>query len=229
VGQEYGIEASGAVIDLDSVSTTGSQLSGVALERCTGRVGRLQVDHAGPLGGVQLLGSVVTLEDVHVSDSAAMGLLIRLGTVSLLRAQIDRVRSEGTAGGEPLLGDGLQVRDATLKIGSLKVSDVEGSGLYVSAAASVVAELVEVDRSGAGAVVVERGSQVRVARLVSRAARGPALLVTDGGQARVVELEASGAELPIWAECAEGARVQLGALKWAGERPASRCVERLEP
>lgn len=229
VGQEFGVQATRAAVDLEAVTTRGSQLSGVALDRCKGRLTGLWVERAGALGGVQLLGSEVTLDEVHVSRSAALGVFVRLGVVSIHRLQVDTVRAEGTSGGEPLLGDGLQVRDAEVRLGTLTVRDVEGSGLYVSAAATVVADVVEVERPGAGAVLVERGARLRVGRLVSRGARGPALLVTDGGEARVGELVASGSEVPVWAECAEGARVELGTLEWVGEFPESRCVERVGP
>lgn len=227
VGHEYGLLAVRAALDAQDLTTRASQLSGVALDRCTGRLSGLVVERAGTLGGVQLLGSEVTVEDARVSDGAALGILVRHGVVKLGRVRVDTVRAEGSVEGQPVLGDGLAVRDAVVTLERLEVRDVEGTGLFVSAAASVEAAHVEVERAAAGAVVVERGSTLRLGRLVSRGARGPSLLVTDGARAFVSALEASGREVPVWAECAEGARVFLGDLTWAGELPPSGCVEPL--
>jgi hypothetical protein len=229
VGHEYALHAVEATLDAKAITSRGSQLGGIAVERCTGKLGAVTVEGAGALGGVQLLDSVVAADDVEVKDGAALGLLVRRGTVSLDRIQVSGIRAEGTSGGEPALGDAVHVREAVVRAGRIEVHDVEGTGLVAAASSSVSVDSLWVQRAGAGGAAVERGSTLEARRLEVSGGRGPALFVGDGARASVEHLLASGSEPPVWAECAQGAEVLLGALDRLEALPPSRCIRALQP
>lgn len=229
LGHEYALLAVRARLDVEDLRSRGAQLGGLAVDRCTGRLAAVHIEGAGSLGSVQLLGSEVILEDAEVRRGAALGVLVRHGAVSIGRLRVDTVRAEGGTAVAPVLGDALHVRDATVTLGRLEVLDVEGAALFLGAAATVRASEVEAHRSVGGGVVAERGARLELRRLVVDGARGPAVLATEGATVEVEELEASGSEVPVWAECAQGASVRLGVLRWVGELPPSRCVMRMGP
>jgi hypothetical protein len=225
VGHEYGLQVSNATVDVKRFVSRGALQAGLALSHATGSVAGALVDRA-QSGSVQLLDSTLTIDDLEVRASTSFAVLVRQGTVGLTHLRITGVRADGQASGEPVLGDGLQVRDATVTLDEVAVRDTEGSGLYVSAAANVRAKKVLVERAGAAAVVIERGSKFEIDALTVHGAHGPAVLVPDAAQATIGVLDASNVDSACWAECDAGAVVRLTTLSGTAPVFASRCLLR---
>ncbi len=222
-GHEFGLQVSNATVDLKHFTSRGALQAGLALSHATGTVSTTLIDRA-QSGSVQLLDSTLTVDDLEVRASTSFAVLVRKGTVTLTRVRIAGVRADGQSSGEPVLGDGLQVRDATATLDEIVVRDAEGSGLYLSAAAQVHGKKVLVERAGAAAVVVERGAKFEVDALTVHGAHGPAVLLPDAAQATITTLDASGVDTACWVECDAGALVRLTTLLGTAPLFASRCL-----
>lgn len=226
IGQEYAVQAVRAHVSIDDVLSRDPQFSGIALQKCGGTLSRVRVTGAGTLGGIQLVDSEgLTVRDTTVSGAESTGFLIRGGAVSLRGVRVDSVRSEGKTGGEPVLGDGLQLRDAHVTLEAVEVRDVEGSAVWVSALAEVTSGRLDVERTGNASLVVERGGSFKGGPVVIHGAHGPAILASDGAKVTVTSLTALGVEGPVWAECEQGVLVRIDSLVSESDFAASRCVD----
>ena len=223
-GHEVALRAKSAALEVRGLTSRRAQQSGVTLVECTGGLFELRVEASGSGGALQLLDSNVTVEDVRVKGVEAMGIFVRQGTVTLRHLDIEGVRADGDA-----LGDGLHLRDARVTVDDVKVRDVEGSALFAGALAAVELGHLESVRAAFGALMVERMAMVRAEDVISSASRSSAVTATDGAQLTLAHLVVrSGGDVPVWAECAQGVRVQLGQLESATAQPPSLCIEPLE-
>lgn len=223
-GHEVALRAKSAALEVRGLVSRRAQQSGVTLVDCSGGLFDLRVEGSGSGGALQLLDSTVTVEDVRVRNVEAMGILVRKGTVTLRRVDIEGVRADGET-----LGDGLHLRDARVTADDVTVRDVEGSAVFAGALAAVELGHLVSERAAYGALMVERMAMVRAGDVVSSASRSSAVTATDGAQLTLGHLVVrSGGEVPVWAECAQGVLVQLGRLEAATAQPPSLCIEPLD-
>lgn len=223
-GHEYALLASnGARLELRGLVSRGALVAGVSLLASEATLEGLTIERPGSHGALELLDSKTTVTDARVREARALGLWVRKGTATLTRVTVEGVLAEG-AGDAESQGDAFHFRDAEVDGDELTARDVGGSGVYATAVANVRLGAVRTERTGFGALVVERGAKVTVRSLVAAASRGAAVSVLDHGTLELGRLEVKGADVPVWAECAEGADVQLGALVSGLEQPRSPCV-----
>ncbi|MGV3620016.1 MAG: hypothetical protein ACO1OB_04320 [Archangium sp.] len=165
--------------------------------------------------GLSLLNSTSTLSRIDVRDSTGFGVLLRQGTSTITKLEVHGVRK----------GDALHVRDAMVRLDESLFADVDGSGLFVSAVAKVTGGGVQVERASQSALFVERGSTLWLEHLLVRGGRGAAVVVPDAARVSLGTLSVSGGnEAPIYAECDQGARVEVGRIESTVEQLKSRCV-----
>lgn len=213
-------------LDARHVRATRPSSAGVVLQGTTGTVRDVGVARTGPGGGVQLLDSDVTLEDATVREAGAMGVFVRKGKARLERVSIEGVDGESDGAGGRVLGDALMLRDAVVDVDEVTVRDVEGAALFASAFATVTVGRLSCERTGEGLAYVERGAVVKARELTARGTMGAAVLVPDQARLEVETLVIRGAgEGPVFANCAAGASVTIGALDTTLEPPDAPCVK----
>jgi hypothetical protein len=222
-GHEDALLAARAKVDVQGLTSRGSRC-GLALLQVTGRLGAVRVERSGSLGALQLLDDDLAIDGLDIRSAQATGVLVRKGSARLSHVRIEGVAREGGSEEAPEMGDGFQVRDAVATLEEVEVRDAEGSALVATAFATVTVGTLLAERSGSAAVVVDRGASLDARRLTVRGARGPGLLLTDSGHARVGRLEVSGAGDAAWAECERGAWGVVGRLESGGEVQPSRCL-----
>ena len=118
------------------------------------------------------------------------------------------------------------IRDAEVVAKNVIIRDVEGVGVFASAAAQVALEKLSCERCRVGVVVAELAAEVSVRGLVSRGGEGPAIVVLDRASATVEDADVAVVQAPIWAECDLGARVTVKRMKSNVPLPASGCIAR---
>jgi hypothetical protein len=219
-GQEYGLQlAAGAKATVSGLVVEQTAQACVSSQRAELTLTKSELKACGLSGAVVLFESTATVEDTTISSTQEVGILIRQGQATLKGLRLSQISAPSES-----LGDALHVRQATVKLDDVRVSDVTGSALFVSAFAQVEVGRLEVERARQAALFVERHSKVAV----------DALLVRGGGGAVVVPDEASltmrtlsvagGTELPIYAECQQGASVQVGRVESTTQQLPSRCI-----
>lgn len=225
-GHESALHTVGVTgLDVRHVRSARAGSTGIVLMGSSGTLRDLGVVRAGPGGGVQALDADVSLEDVSVRGAGAMGVFVRRGKARLRRVIIEGVEGEPDGAGGRALGDALMLRDAVVDVDEVTVRDVEGAALHASAFATVTVGRLSCERTGGGLVYVERGAAVTARELTARGTMGAAVLVPDEARLEVESLVIRGAgEGPIFANCAAGAKVSIGALDSTLEPPPTPCV-----
>ncbi len=223
-GHEFALLGRGQV-DVDGLVSRGAQLGGVSLVRSTVRLDHVQLQRAGNLGGVQLLECESVLGDVRVSDSEVWGVMVRLGHATIARLDARALRGERGPDGVLSLGDGLHVRDARVEVAELVVADSEGAGLFATSGATVQAGTLTASRTGFGAVVSERGSQVTATSVTSNGSMGPSVSAPDDGQLTIEDFTGRGGDVSVWADCQAGARVSIKGVRAGTLLPTLRCLK----
>lgn len=223
-GHEYGLQlgrdTKAEVVGL-TVSNTAQSCLGVVQATLT--LERANLSHCGLGAGVELLDSTSTISALTVNKTDDVGLLLRKGTLTLSKSSFSFITTRSEA-----LGDALQLRNAVAKLEAVRVSDVDGSALFASAFAEVTVGSLDVERAHRAAVFIERGAQVHIDTLLVRGGQGPAVVVPDASKATLKSVSvAGGTELPIYAECREGAVVEVGRLESTVAPLPSRCITTL--
>ncbi|MFT3706316.1 MAG: right-handed parallel beta-helix repeat-containing protein [Archangium sp.] len=185
-----------------------------------------QLTACGNGGAVLLQDSTAWLSGLDVHDTPDLGVLARQSTLDVKDSKFTRI----TSGNGQALGDAIHARQSKTVLVGVRVSDVEGSGLFATAFAEVEVKSLEVERARQSAVFVERRSVVKVDSLLVRGGGGGAILVPDQARVSVRSLSvAGGTELPIYAECNEGAEVEVGRIESTVQQLKSRCITPLSP
>lgn len=220
-GHEYGLQARKAALVVRKFSSRRVQLAGVATVDCTGTLIDLQIAQSGTYGGLQLLGSTLKVKNVHVRQGRTTGLFVRKGRVTIDDATIEQTLGDRDGSG----GDALHVRDADVEATNVVVRDAEGVGAFASAGARVTLRRFSCERCRVGALVAELASDLTAKGLVTRGGEGPAIAVLDKATAHLEDADLVTTQVPIWAECDQGARVSLKRVKSNLPLPASGCIE----
>lgn len=221
-GHEYGVLGAGAV-SIDGLTVRGPQQSGVSLLGGTSTLAHVRVERAGNMGGLQLLGGRHTLTDIEVKDSNAWGVLVRRAEAAIGALRVSRIRGESAPSGR-VLGDGLMVRDGRAGVDALVAEDLDGSALFIANSGSVVARSVEARRCAGGAIFIERSSEATVDSLVARGSAGPSVTALEEARLVVRDFSATGGDVSVWADCAEGVRVDIKRPAADTVLPALRCL-----
>jgi hypothetical protein len=221
-GHEYAILGSGR-IDVRSLRAHGPAAGGISLERARVSLDGIQITRAGPLGGVQLLECDSSLGSVEVRDSNAWGVMIRKGRARLASLKASQLRGENTSSATSL-GDALHTREAIVDVTRLETADLEGSALFASAFSVVTLATVVAQRSGGGAIVVERDSRAIIHDLDVAGSVGPAVSVLDRSTLHLRRFSAPQADISLWADCAQGAYVSIRSVTPHTVIPKTPCV-----
>lgn len=225
LGHEYGLLVTGGALTADEVKVVRPGAAGVAVENAAATLGRIRVERAGSLGGVQLLQSRSTLASLEVLGAAWSALFVRKGTAKVERLVARELGGELAPDGTPVGGDGLEVRDADVTATSVDVVDLAGAGLSASSGSTVTVGTLEVSRVGVSAILVERGSTVTAGHVRSRGSRGPALAAPEQGTLVVKRLSATTSDVAVWADCDTGSSVTVESLDEGTELPRLRCLK----
>lgn len=218
-GYEFGVQLSrGVASKWTGVTVRGSaEVCFSAVQQAKVELTTARFERCGRGGALSFLDARSTVRDVDVRDGSELGVFVRQGSASFTKLDVRGIRG----------GDALHVRDAIVHLEASSFSDVDGSGLYVSAAANVTGTGVQVERAAQAAVFVERGSSLTLEQLLVRGGRGAAVVVPDAARVSLGTLSVSGGnEAPVYAECDRGARVEIGRIESTIEQLPSRCVIR---
>lgn len=224
-GFEYAVLGTGTDVTLDGLSARGPHVTGFSFMNSKVTLRNVVVEHAGSLGGGQLLDCDSRVEGLVVTQAIASGLMVRKGVASIAELTVSGIRGETEPDGTIVTGDGLQVRDAEVSIGALSAEDLDGAGVYAANFAKVTAKRIDVKRSGTGAAVVERKSTLVAEVISSRGSRGPSIAAPEDGFIDVKRLTAQGGDVSVWADCASGSFVKVGAVDEGTLLPRLRCLE----
>lgn len=224
-GHEYGLQmSSGAKVSATGLDVSQTEQACVSALQSELTLTQSEFTVCGGGGAILLLDSSGVLSGLKVHDTRSLGVLVRQGAVAITASEFSRITSEGDA-----LGDAVHVRQSKAVLKAVRVTDVEGSALFATAFAEVKVESLEVERARQSALFVERGANVEVESLLVRGGGGGAVLVPGKAHVSIRSLSvAGGTDMPIYAECAEGAEVELGRIESTVQQLKSRCITRLE-
>jgi hypothetical protein len=224
LGHEYSaLLISGVEAKLSEVKASGALQACISAINSALLVSKSTLTRCGPGGAVTLQNAKTTLRNVEIDSSLELGVFVKMGTLVLDEVKISKV----TAAPDGSSGDGFHVRgEAQVSaVGPVAVVDVEGTGLFVSTYSQVTLPRLIVERARSSALFVERGAKVNLEALLVRGGSGPAIVVPDKASVEVKSLSvAGGNELPVYAECSEGAEVTIGRLESTVQQLPSRCV-----
>lgn len=228
IGHEFSLQLSrGVDAKLTSVKARG------ALEGCISAINarlslsRSSLTKCGAGGAVSLQGSQSVLTDVEISSTQDLGIFVKNGTLALSGITISQIAADR----DGVLGDALHVRAeaAVTATGPITVVDVGGCALFASTFSTVSLPSLSVERAQSSALFVELGASVTIGDLLVRGGRGPAVVVPDKASVQLDSLSvAGGNEMPVYAECRQGAQVTVGRLESTLQQLPSQCV-RLPP
>lgn len=224
-GFEYAVLALKSPVGLRHAQLRGARFCGASFVNSRPTLDDITIERAGAGGGVQLLDSDSEVKSLSVTSTLASGVLVRKGKARIGALVVRDLRGELGPDGALISGDGLQVRDAEVELTSLEADTIDGAGVYASNVAKVVAKRIDVRSSGFGAAVVERKSMLFAESITSRASRGPSIAVPEDALIDVKFLSAQGGDVSVWADCASGAFVTVGAVDEGTVLPRLRCLE----
>ncbi|MBM4777437.1 MAG: hypothetical protein GQE15_07010 [Archangiaceae bacterium] len=225
-GFEYAVLGVKSTVDVRHAKLRGARFCGASFLGSKPTFDDVFIERAGSGGGVQLLDSDSEVKTLTVSNSLSSGLLVRQGKARIGSLVVRDLRGEPGPDGALFSGDGLQVRDAQVELTSLEADTIDGAGVYASNVAKVVAGRIDVRSSGFGAAVVERKSMLFAETITSRASRGPSIAVPEDGLIDVKSLSAQGGDVSVWADCASGSFVTVGAVDEGTVLPRLTCLGR---
>jgi hypothetical protein len=224
-GFEYGVLVGpNSLVEIEAFVSSGARWAGLALNGAQGRLRRLRIEDAGPMGAIQLLGGKVKAQGLHLVRSQSFGLVLREVEGDIEGLRIEGVAAEMGASGEEALGDGLHIRGGHVSLLGLRFEDVEGCGLFASAGAWVKIEHLSCLSCKLAALVVEREAKAEAFHVQVGGISLAAIEVMAGGRLFLKGLK-SQHEPAVRVTCADGA-----GLRWpdgdkeAVEQPGGECV-----
>jgi len=140
--------------------------------------------------------------------------------------RLERARFSAIETSDRLAGDAVQVRTGRATVSALDVQGCSGIGLLAAEGAVVDLTGGTVQGAGVAGLSADTEGQLTATGVTVRDTRGPAVLVLDGGKARLVRIQARGnRDGGVWAECSKRASVEVEG--WTGDvRPtSSECIQ----
>jgi hypothetical protein len=211
-GHEYGLlTGEGTRIDARGLRSAGAELGGLSLVKSKGTLEDVHVEAAGPLGGVQLIASEIRLRGLAVQGGRSSGLVARDAELVLEGATF-----RGPSGVDPVDGDAVQIRGGRATLGGVRVQDCTGVGVLVAEGATVSLSRATVSGAGVAGVVAETMGRLTATEVSIERTAGPAVLVTDSARAQLRAITARGnRDGALWAECSQGVDVEIDG--WTGD------------
>ena len=211
-GHEYGLlSGEGARIEGRGIRSSGAERAGLALVKSKGTLEDVQVEAAGPMGGVQLLSSEVRIRSLEVQGGHFVGLTARDAQLTLEGATFAGPRAT-----DPTDGDAVQIRGGRATLGGVRVQDCSGIGVLAAEAATVTLTRATLDGAGVAGIAVETEARLTATQVTIERTAGPAVLVTDRGTAQLRGMIArANRDGPLWAECSQGVDVEIDG--WTGD------------
>lgn len=139
--------------------------------------------------------------------------------------RLERARFSDIASADRLAGDAVQIRGGRATVLALDVKACSGTGLLAAEGAVVDLTKGSVRGAGVAGLSADAEGQLTATEVTVTDTRGPAVLVLDGGRARLVRIQASAnRDGGVWAECSKGAVVEVEG--WSGDvlPQASACI-----
>lgn len=225
-GHEYGLLSGGdARIDAKGLRSTGAERAGVALVRTQAVLEQIHVESGGQLAGIQLLSSEVRIRGLEVVGVRSSGLVTRDGQLTLEDATFVGPRATDSAE-----GDAVQIRGGRASLTGLRIEECSGVGLLAAEGSTVTLVRASVRRAGVAGLAVETEARLTATEVSIEGTAGPAVLVTDRATATLRKVTArSNRDGAVWAECAQGAQVEIDG--WSGDAapPPAACIRTRSP
>lgn len=221
-GHEYGLLATGGSVTVAGFLSRGAVVAGLGFFKGTVTLSDVRIHRAGSGGGLQLLDATSIIHSASIDDAQGTGVLVRQGKATITRLEAHLIHGDTTSSGTLLAGDAVQVRDATVELGRLQATEVDGAALAATNFAKATATEIVIDGAATAGIVAERRSRVVASTVRAKAVRGAVLAAFEEGQLQVKRLEAADAETPAWADCLEGAVIRIDSTDRAVEW--QRCV-----
>jgi len=211
-GHEYGLlTGDGARVEGRGLRSAGAERAGLALVMSKGTLEDVHVESAGPMGGVQLVGSEVRIRGLEVQGGRSSGLVARNAQLTLEGGTFVGPRAP-----DPAEGDAIQIRGGRATLGSLRVQDCSGIGVLAAEAASVTLGRTTVSGAAVAGLAVETEASLTATEVSIERTNGPAVLVTERATARLRSMIArANRDGPLWAECSQGVEVEIDG--WGGD------------
>lgn len=221
-GHEYALlTGEGAEVDGADLRSQGAFRAALGIVQSRASLSRVTIESAGEHGALSLVSSDVQLSDLTVTGGKFGGVSMHGGQLRLERARFSAIETS-----DRLAGDAVQVRTGRATVSALDVQGCSGIGLLAAEGAVVDLTGGTVQGAGVAGLSADTEGQLTATGVTVRDTRGPAVLVLDGGKARLVRIQARGnRDGGVWAECSKRASVEVEG--WTGDvRPtASECIQ----
>jgi hypothetical protein len=216
IGHEYGLLSGGdARVDARGLRSTGAQNAGLALVRSQAVLEAVQIDSPGQLAGVQLVSSEVRIHGLQISGARSSGLITRDGRLTLEDATFVGPRTTLSVD-----GDAIQIRGGQATLSGIRIRECSGIGILAAEGAAVTVSRSSIAGAGVAGLSVQTFARLTASEISIKDTRGPAVLVAERGTAQLRGLTArANRDGPVWAECSNGAQVDLEG--WTGDVPPS--------
>src|SRR5262249_10715012 len=221
-GHEYALATGeGAEVEGSDLRSQGAFRAALGIVQTRANLSRVTIDAAGDHGALSLLSSDVQLADLTVTGGRFGGISMRSGQLRLERGRFTAIHSP-----DRLAGDAVQVRAGRATLSALAAQGCSGIGLLSAEGAVVDLTGGTVQGAGVAGLSADSEGQLHATGVAVRDTRGPAVLVLDGGRARLVRIQArANRDGGVWAECSRRASVEVEA--WSGDvQPTSSdCIQ----
>ncbi len=219
-GHEYAVLArDGARVEATDLSCVRPDRAGIGLVEATGRLERVLIVETGSYGAIHQVGGQLELRGFFIRAADAYGINVAAGR---LVAEDGAIVGVGDTGGGA--GDGIHLRRSRARISGVSVLGTVGSGILAAEGSEVALRDLVLERNKWGGVLAETGARVEATSIAVRdsssaiAVPGAALVKVDA----VTALDA--AQGLVWAECSQGAEVQLARTPGAAIKTTVPCV-----
>ncbi len=204
-GHEYGVLArDGTQVDATALSCIRPDRAGVGLVEANARLEEVVIVETGSYGAIHQVGGELELRRFVIRAADAYGINVNAGRLIAEDGAIVGVADTG--GGA---GDGIHLRRSRARISGVSVRDTVGSGVLAAEGAQVALRDLVLERNKWGGVLAETGARVEGASIVVSASSS-AIAVPGDALVRMDALTArDSAQGLVWAECSQGAEVQL--------------------
>ena len=220
LGHEYAVLArDDAKVDATDLSCIRPDRAGVGLVAATGRFDQLVIVETGSYGAIHQVGGELELRRFVIRAADAYGIHVSAGQ---LIAEDGVIVGVGDTGGGA--GDGIHLRRSRARISGVSVSNTSGSGVLAAEGSRVALRDLVLERNRWGGVLAETGAHVEASSIAVRASSSAIAVPGDA----LVKIDAVTAKDLvhglIWAECAQGAEVQVARTPGAAGRANIPCV-----
>ncbi|HVE82061.1 MAG TPA: hypothetical protein VND93_04415 [Myxococcales bacterium] len=220
-GHQYALLARLATLTVRRLTSRGAEEAGVGLQGGRVWLEDLTISGSGPFGALDMIGGELTVKRFRVDGAVAFGIHVRGAQVAIADGTIERVAAQA----DESLGDAIHLRQAKGTVERVTVRRAAGIGLVVAEGSDVSGANLVLERCHWGGVGVETLSTFSGHAITVRGSDGAGLIVPSEATATLTGLTStSNQEGAVFADCHEGARVEIRALNEDAPRPYPSCV-----